>query len=87
MSGTQYTIRSVPKKLDKFLRRKSRLSGKSLNRVVLDYLQQGSKLDFKSEEDDLSWFIGSGSIDKASIEAIEELDKADKEKQKREMRI
>ena len=86
MSDAQYTIRAVPKKLDKFLRRKSLQTGKSLNRVVLDYLERGSNFDLKAEDSDLSWFIGSGSMDEASLDAIEELNKADKQKQKREMR-
>jgi hypothetical protein len=80
MSKTQYTIRSVPKKLDDFLRRQARLRGKSLNQTVLDYITQATKLDMQQTEDDFGWIIGVDTLDDKSLEAIAELKRADKQK-------
>jgi len=60
MKNMQYTIRSIPPKLDSELRRKATRTGKSLNQVIVDTLSKGIGL---SNEDhvhkDLDWFIGS----------------------------
>lgn len=82
MAKTQYTIRSVPKKLDTFLRRQARLHDKSLNQTLLDYLAQAAKLDMQAEADDFSWIIGADTIDPKSLQAISELKAADRAKQR-----
>lgn len=81
MNSPQYTIRSVPKQLDEFLRAQSRLTGRSLNSIVLEYLGQSTKLDLEAEADDFAWIIGVDSIDDKSLQSIEELKTMDKEKQ------
>ncbi len=81
MSDIQYTIRSVPKQLDEFLRQQARLSGRSLNAVVLDYLGQSIKVDLEAESDDFAWIIGADTIDNRSLKAIANLKKTDKLKQ------
>lgn len=78
MNTTQYTLRSVPKSLDTFLRRQAHLRGKSLNQTVLDYIQQATKLDMQEDTDDFSWLIGADTLDKESLEAITNLKKDDK---------
>lgn len=78
MSTTQYTIRAVPKQLDRFLRQQARLRGKSLNQTVLDYIEQATKLDLQDTSDNFDWIIGAGTLDKASLQAISELTQVDK---------
>jgi hypothetical protein len=78
MNTTQYTIRSVPKKLDAFLRNQARLRGKSLNRTVLDYIEQATKLDMQEDTDNFDWIIGANTMDEDSLRAIKEMKEFDK---------
>ncbi len=78
MNTTQYTIRSIPKKLDIFLRNQARLRGKSLNQTVLDYIEQATKLDMQDDTDSLDWIVGANPMDDDSLQAIMELKKIDK---------
>lgn len=78
MKTTQYTIRSIPKNLDIFLRRQAHMRGKSLNQTVLDYIQQATKLDLQEDSDDFSWLIGVNTLDEDSLRAIAKLKKTDK---------
>ena len=78
--STQYTIRSVPKKLDGFLRRQARLQGKSLNQTVLDYIKQATKLDMQESDDNFDWIIGADTLDDVSLQVIAELKRTDKQK-------
>jgi hypothetical protein len=80
MNTTQYTIRSVPKNLDAFLRRQARLRGKSLNQTILDYIDQATKLDMQEESDNFDWLIGANTLDDDSLRAIAELKQVDKRK-------
>ena len=80
MKTTQYTIRAVPKELDVFLRRQARLSGKSLNQTILDYIKQATKLDMQEDDDNFDWIIGANTLDKDSLRAIAELKRIDKSK-------
>lgn len=57
MSGIQYTIRRVSPALDAELRREATETGKTLNAVVVQTLEN-AKLSTASEYDDLDWFIG-----------------------------
>lgn len=69
MTSKQYTIRSVPPKLDETLRQRARQSGKSLNEVSIEALSRGVGISAESTTyDDLDWFIGSGSVDQTAIE-------------------
>lgn len=80
MSTKQYTIRSVPKSIDDFLRRQARLQGKSLNQTILDYIKQATKLDMQENDDDFSWIIGANTLDDDSLQAMSELKRIDKMK-------
>jgi hypothetical protein len=82
MNTTQYTIRSIPKNLDEFLRKQARKSNKSLNTIIIEYLQQSTKLDLADENDDFAWIIGANTMDDAVTDAIAELKQADKAKKK-----
>ena len=58
MDGIQYTIRRVPRSLDSELRREARSSGKSLNTLVVETLQQAKLPSSAVAHDDLDWFVG-----------------------------
>ena len=78
MNTTQYTLRSVPKNLDVFLRRQAHLRGKSLNQTILDYIQQATKLDMQEDTDNFDWIIGANTLGDDSLQAIARLKQADK---------
>ena len=80
MSDIQYTIRSVPKSVDSYLRQQARSRGRSLNSTILSYIEGGVSRD-KSRHDDFSWLAGSNTIDEASLMVIEESKAYDKYKQ------
>lgn len=80
--NTQYTIRNIPAPVNAYLRKKARLTGRSLNQTIIDELseQAGVRKDGKhptSILDSFSWFIGSG-MDQDVLDALEEDDKAQK---------
>ena len=79
MNSIQYTIRSIPAKLDKALRQKSLSTGKSLNEVVIATLEKGAGVSTGSSFDDLDWFIGNKSLGNTFDKDIEWLDKSPKE--------
>ncbi len=58
MSGIQYTIRRVSPALDAELRREATETGKTLNAVVVQTLENAKLPSPASEHDDLDWFIG-----------------------------
>lgn len=69
--GCQYTIRQIPKNLDKSLRQRSRLEGKSLNTVAIEALTKGLQLDGEIiRHNDLDFAIGSWVQDKKTDAAI-----------------
>ncbi|MDZ7744525.1 MAG: hypothetical protein U5K77_02065 [Candidatus Saccharibacteria bacterium] len=74
MNTKQYTVRNIPSKVDRYLRKRAQLSGKSLNQVVIDELSERAGMPSESLADSLDWFIGSGTIEDASIQAIEDKD-------------
>src|ERR1700742_654212 len=78
--STQYTIRSIPPKLDKTLRNQASKTGKSLNEVVLESLAKGAGVDIKGKTfKDLDWFAGAMKPDPGFDEAIEWLDSLPKD--------
>ncbi|HUB94045.1 MAG TPA: hypothetical protein VMB52_06095 [Verrucomicrobiae bacterium] len=79
MNSTQYTIRSIPAKLDAALRRRVQKSGKSLNDVLIETLAIGAGISPDADFDDLDWFIGNKSLDTSFGQAIDWLDTAPKE--------
>jgi hypothetical protein len=60
MASIQYTVRGVPPSLDAELRREAHSSGKSLNALVVETLQQAKLPASTVSHDDLDWFIGAG---------------------------
>lgn len=58
MSGIQYTIRRVSPALDAELRREASETGRTLNAVVVQALENAKLPSTASEHDDLDWFIG-----------------------------
>jgi plasmid stability protein len=83
MSNVQYTIRSIPDDTDAYLRRQAKLHGRSLNTIVLGYLENAIKHDKIKKDDDFSWLIGSNTIDDASLKTIKAMKEYDKQKQRR----
>lgn len=84
MKAVQYTIRGVPEQVDRYLRKKSRISGKSLNQVIIDELSERAGRPDQSLRESLTWFIGSG-IDDETLKALEEEDKMQKKIAAKEM--
>ena len=72
MSKTQYTIRSIPPKVDQALRKRAKKTGKSLNEVALEALAKGAGVTPGAHFNDLDWFIGSRSLDSAPFEEAQE---------------
>ena len=68
MNNMQYTIRSIPLRLDQALRTQAKKSGKSLNETVIEALAKGAGVSPDATFDDLDWFIGNKSIDNDSFD-------------------
>jgi hypothetical protein len=71
MQTTQYIIRNIPEPVNRYLRKKARLSGKSLNQIIVDELSEKVSEPSASVSTALSWFIGSG-MDDATLQALDE---------------
>ncbi len=78
MKTIQYTIRNIPQPVNRYLRKKAQLSGKSLNQVVIEELSEKVAPPAASVGTALDWFIGSG-IDQATLQALQEEDLIQKE--------
>ncbi len=79
MNKIQYTIRSIPPRLDQTLRKKSQKNGKSLNAVVIEALTKGAGMMSNATFNDLDWFIGSMPADTEFDEAINWLESLPKD--------
>lgn len=79
MKVPQYTIRNVPEQVDKYLRKRARLSGQSLNQVVLQELSERAGLHSSDLVDSLSWFIGGDVIGNDVMKTLKDDDKVQKE--------
>ncbi len=80
MNNTQYTIRAVPTKLDKALRKRAQKTGKSLNKVLIESLARGSGINIYDQTyHDLDWFVGSLQVDKSLDEAMDWLNSLPKD--------
>lgn len=76
----QYTVRNVPDKLDKELRRRAREEGKSLNEVALEAMARGVGQGAETVRyRDLSGIAGSWKDDPEFDRAIADLDTVDPE--------
>ncbi len=72
----QYTVRDVPKSLDRALRARAKARGKSLNRITLEILHEALGVDsaLKMVHTDLDWFLGTGREDPQLDRALREMD-------------
>lgn len=61
MNSIQYTVRGVPPAVDAELRREAQMTGKPLNALVLETLQQAKQPSSSVMHDDLDWFVGVDS--------------------------
>ncbi len=76
----QYTIRNIPRKIDKALRAKAKAEGKSLNAAALDALEAALGVAGRPvKRRDLSFLAGSWVEDPAFDEAIREQRRIDPE--------
>jgi hypothetical protein len=87
MSTSQYTIRNIPPLVDRYLRKRAKISGKSLNQVVIDELAEKAGVSEDSSADSLDWFYGSNTIDEGTIKALKEDDKIQKELTRKQWEI
>lgn len=80
-TAVQYTVRDVPSAVDAALRRKAKLQGKSLNRLVCDALAREADLDAEEERrhHDLDKLAGLWEPDPAFDAAIAAQDAIDDE--------
>lgn len=84
MKAKQYTIRNIPEPVDRYLRKRAKISGQSLNQVVIDELAERAGTSKTNLLDSLDWFIGGAQIDQETLRVLEEDDKAQKELVKKE---
>lgn len=71
----QYTIRDIPKDLDRALRTQAKAQGKSLNRTIVDALKLGTGCSTASQvHTDLDWAIGRWVEDAGFDAAIRQQD-------------
>lgn len=71
MATKQYTIRNIPEPVNRYLRKKARLSGKSLNQTIIEELSEKVAPASASVGGALGWFIGSG-LDNETLRALEQ---------------
>jgi plasmid stability protein len=62
MSNIQYTIRNIPDDLDKKLRQRSKKSGLSFNKTLLQALNNSVNNHNSKTNSDIDWLYGSGGI-------------------------
>ena len=69
VATTQYTIRNVPKVVDRALRRRAERLSKSLNEVAVDALARGAGVEQEAKEHhDLDFLFGSW-VDDPAVDA------------------
>lgn len=78
MKRMQYTIRSVPASVDKALRQRAEREHKSLNKLLVEVLEQAVEKEAEPVvHHDLDFLIGSWVEDPAFDEAMKEFEKID----------
>lgn len=88
-TSKQYTIRNVPENVDRYFRKLSEITGKSLNQVIVDELSNSAGQGNSSESlaDSLSWFIGSNTIDDETVKFLDDEDRIQKELTRKQWQI
>lgn len=87
MKAKQYTIRNIPPEVDSYFRRLAKIKGKSLNRVILDELEEKSGANKPKNAplgERLDWFFGAKTIDDKILKFWQEDDKIQKELTRKE---
>lgn len=74
----QYTVRSVPERLDRELRKRAKQEDKSLNTLILEILNQATTPEAQKHHD-LDEFAGTWVEDPAFDEAIKDFEQIDEE--------
>lgn len=86
IKSIQYTIRGVEPELDRYLRKRAELTGKSLNSVIIDELKEQSGITrTPSLLAELAWFIGSGELEPDVMRSINQERTEQKELMAQEM--
>ena len=75
----QYTIRDIPRDIDRALRKMARDEGKSLNRAIIDALRRVTGLGQTVQYHDLDWAAGRWTEDPGFDAAMAEQDKVNPE--------
>jgi hypothetical protein len=76
----QYTLRQIPREVDKALRQKAKLEGKSLNQVAVEALARGANVDpAQPKFRNLDFLVGTWVEDPEFDKAIEEQRQIDPE--------
>ena len=78
--GTQYTLRKIPREVDKALRQKAKQEGKSLNQVAVEALARGANIDLIGQKfRNLDFVIGTWVEDPEFDKIVEEQRQIDPE--------
>ena len=78
MQPIQYTIRSIPPRLDRAIRQKAKKKGQSLNEALLEVLIKGTGMEQEMREHhDLDHFFGSWIEDSEVEKALKEQNRVD----------
>jgi plasmid stability protein len=78
--GMQYTLRNIPSNLDKALRQRARLEGRSLNDVAVEALMRGAGVSEEAvRHRDLDGIAGTWIDDPAFDEAMRDQDRIDED--------
>lgn len=80
MNSKQYTIRAVPDRVDRALRKRAKAEGKSLNAFVVQILElaAGAAGEMKKNQN-LEKYFGTWVEDPAFDEAMKDFDRIDEE--------
>lgn len=71
--GMQYTLRKIPRELDRTLRKKAKKEGRSLNDVAIEAMTRGAGIESQPAiNHDLDFFFGTWVEDPEFDRAIEE---------------
>jgi len=84
MKAIQYTIRNIPEPIDRYLRKRAKISGQSLNSVIIEELSYNVGVQSDNLVDSLNWFIGSNVIGDDAIQALDQVDKIQKQLTKKQ---
>ena len=84
MKAIQYTIRNIPEPIDRYLRKRAKISGKSLNSVIIEELSDNVGVQSDNLVDSLNWFIGANVIGDDVIQALDQDEKIQKQLTKKQ---